>query len=96
MVLAGDHLQLPPTIKSLNSKSKSKSKDADSEGIIKGMTLEKTLFDRLLALHGPEIKASLFLLQPFWPPSLHSFGFTSMRCVFGSASTSTNYGKHIF
>lgn len=56
MVLAGDHLQLPPTIKSLNSKSKSKSKD--TEGIIKGMTLEKTLFDRLLGLHGPEIKVS--------------------------------------
>ncbi|CAG8950378.1 hypothetical protein HYFRA_00006871 [Hymenoscyphus fraxineus] len=57
VVLAGDHLQLPPTIKSLNSKSKSKAKDADGEGIIKGMTLEKTLFDRLLGLHGPEIKA---------------------------------------
>ncbi|CAG8976583.1 hypothetical protein HYALB_00002096 [Hymenoscyphus albidus] len=59
VVLAGDHLQLPPTIKSLNSKSKSKAKDADGEGIIKGMTLEKTLFDRLLGLHGPEIKRML-------------------------------------
>jgi DNA polymerase alpha-associated DNA helicase A len=60
VVLAGDHLQLPPTIKSLNSKTKTKSKDAkEKEGIIKGMTLEKTLFDRLLGLHGNEIKVSL-------------------------------------
>lgn len=57
VVLAGDHLQLPPTIKSLNSKTKTKAKDA--EGIIKGMTLETTLFDRLLALHGPSIKRML-------------------------------------
>jgi DNA polymerase alpha-associated DNA helicase A len=57
VVLAGDHLQLPPTIKSLNSKTKIKAKD--SEGIIKGMSLETTLFDRLLALHGPAIKRML-------------------------------------
>ncbi|KAJ4860806.1 AAA domain-containing protein [Trichoderma breve] len=43
-VCAGDHLQLPPTIKSLNSKVKAK---------------ETTLFDRLLALHGPSIKRML-------------------------------------
>lgn len=53
-VCAGDHLQLPPTIKSLNAKSKPKSKDAKS-----GPTLETTLFDRLLALHGPSIKRML-------------------------------------
>lgn len=62
-VCAGDHLQLPPTIKSLNSKSKSKSKgkgneDAD-ESLTKGATLETTLFDRLLTLHGPSIKRML-------------------------------------
>ena len=57
VVLAGDHLQLPPTIKSLNSKTKKITKDA--EGIIKGMTLETTLFDRLLKLHGPGIKRML-------------------------------------
>ncbi|KAM7208050.1 P-loop containing nucleoside triphosphate hydrolase protein [Naviculisporaceae sp. PSN 640] len=51
-VCAGDHLQLPPTIKSLNSKTKSKSKSG-------GATLETTLFDRLLALHGPSIKRML-------------------------------------
>lgn len=53
-VCAGDHLQLPPTIKSLNSKTKPKSKD-----VPKGATLETTLFDRLLALHGPSIKRML-------------------------------------
>jgi DNA polymerase alpha-associated DNA helicase A len=57
VVLAGDHLQLPPTIKSLNSKTKIKAKDA--EGVIKAMSLETTLFDRLLALHGPAIKRML-------------------------------------
>jgi DNA polymerase alpha-associated DNA helicase A len=58
VVLAGDHLQLPPTIKSLNSKTKKKTKE-DVEGMVKGMTLETTLFDRLLALHGPAIKRML-------------------------------------
>lgn len=58
VVLAGDHLQLPPTIKSLNSKI-AKTKLKDTEGLIKGMTLEITLFDRLLKLHGPEIKRML-------------------------------------
>lgn len=56
-VCAGDHLQLPPTIKSTNSKAKPKVKEG--ENIIKGMTLETTLFDRLLALHGPSIKRML-------------------------------------
>jgi DNA polymerase alpha-associated DNA helicase A len=63
LVLAGDHLQLPPTIKSLNSKESKASKKAatsvkeDASGISK--TLETTLFDRLLALHGPGIKRML-------------------------------------
>ena len=64
VVLAGDHLQLPPTIKSLNTKApldkgKAKSKDSNSDSAIKGMTLETTLFDRLLSLHGPAIKCML-------------------------------------
>jgi len=82
LVLAGDHLQLPPTIKSLNSKpakATEKGKDGKSKGkkevaganggdaggedgegaIVKDMTLETTLFDRLLALHGPSIKRML-------------------------------------
>ncbi|KAJ4414437.1 hypothetical protein N0V82_007944 [Gnomoniopsis sp. IMI 355080] len=56
-VCAGDHLQLPPTIKSLNSKMKPKAKEG--EKVPKGATLETTLFDRLLALHGPSIKRML-------------------------------------
>lgn len=56
-VCAGDHLQLPPTIKSLNSKTKPKAKEG--EKLSKGATLETTLFDRLLALHGPSIKRML-------------------------------------
>ncbi|KAI4608092.1 hypothetical protein J4E83_009275 [Alternaria metachromatica] len=69
LVLAGDHLQLPPTIKSLNSKQtkaakKEASKSDDSAEkpagkLITGMTLETTLFDRLLSLHGPSIKRML-------------------------------------
>ncbi|KFH47903.1 DNA polymerase alpha-associated DNA helicase A-like protein [Hapsidospora chrysogenum ATCC 11550] len=62
VVCAGDHLQLPPTIKSLNSKAGSNLKtkgDADGAKMIKGLTLETTLFDRLLALHGPSIKRML-------------------------------------
>jgi DNA polymerase alpha-associated DNA helicase A len=50
LVLAGDHLQLPPTIKSLHSKEGKKKEDG---------TLETTLFDRLLALHGAGIKRML-------------------------------------
>ena len=64
LVLAGDHLQLPPTIKSLNSKVPKPAKgaakeatDTNSSGISK--TLETTLFDRLLALHGLSIKRML-------------------------------------
>jgi DNA polymerase alpha-associated DNA helicase A len=72
-ICAGDHLQLPPTIKSLNSKSQAKSskkaKDATTANTTtdgtttptptKGATLETTLFDRLLKLHGPSIKRML-------------------------------------
>ncbi|TDZ13079.1 DNA polymerase alpha-associated DNA helicase A [Colletotrichum spinosum] len=58
-VCAGDHLQLPPTIKSLNSKAKKTPPVEGGEKHIKGMTLETTLFDRLLALHGSSIKRML-------------------------------------
>ncbi|EHL00368.1 putative DNA polymerase alpha-associated DNA helicase A [Glarea lozoyensis 74030] len=60
--------ELPPTIKSLNSKSKSEIKsetksEVKSEGgggeIIKGMTLETTLFDRLIELYGDTVKRML-------------------------------------
>lgn len=56
-VCAGDHLQLPPTIKSLNTKTKITPKEGGK--VPKGATLETTLFDRLLALHGPSIKRML-------------------------------------
>jgi DNA polymerase alpha-associated DNA helicase A len=66
-VLAGDHLQLPPTIKSTEletkkkiSKTKSQEPEGDSSSkSLKGVKLEITMFDRLLALHGPSIKRML-------------------------------------
>ncbi|KAJ5141193.1 hypothetical protein N7526_002188 [Penicillium atrosanguineum] len=65
VVLAGDHLQLPPTVKSTNLKSKDGNEKADKPNetadkeILKGVSLERTLFDRLLSLHGPSIKSML-------------------------------------
>lgn len=56
-VCAGDHLQLPPTIKSLRSSSKTSS--SSSKKTTTAVSLETTLFDRLLALHGPAIKRML-------------------------------------
>ncbi|GAM39967.1 DNA polymerase alpha-associated DNA helicase [Talaromyces pinophilus] len=64
-VLAGDHLQLPPTIKSSNidakkiSTGKAREAEKDSSRSLNGVSLEKTMFDRLLALHGPSIKRML-------------------------------------
>ena len=55
-VCAGDHLQLPPTIKSVNSK---KTPQADENAVSRGASLERTLFDRLLSLHGSDIKRML-------------------------------------
>jgi DNA polymerase alpha-associated DNA helicase A len=57
-ICAGDHLQLPPTIKSTNSKLKPKVGEGDVKHIA-GLTLETTLFDRLLSLHGSSIKRML-------------------------------------
>lgn len=77
VVLAGDHLQLPPTIKSSNSKTadgKSSNKDRikaleedlaklaigdDEKKAARSATLETTMFDRLLSLHGNAIKRLL-------------------------------------
>lgn len=70
IVLAGDHLQLPPTIKSLNSKVKVKEasggttsgtdeKQKKGGQKVKAMSLETTMFDRLLELHGEQIKRML-------------------------------------
>ncbi|KAM5441463.1 putative DNA helicase [Microsporum ferrugineum] len=68
VILAGDHLQLPPTIK-----SKASSKPNEGNSVLRDQTdldtnelskldmrnLEITLFDRLLSLHGPGIKRML-------------------------------------
>ncbi|KAI5370342.1 putative AAA+ ATPase domain, P-loop containing nucleoside triphosphate hydrolase [Septoria linicola] len=86
LVLAGDHLQLPPTIKSLNMKDGPSLVKASEEGQVARtgksigelnledkraaettaekskagkMTLETTLFDRLLKVHGNDIKRML-------------------------------------
>ncbi|KAL8370811.1 hypothetical protein RB595_000922 [Gaeumannomyces hyphopodioides] len=67
-VCAGDHLQLPPTIKSLNSKTPTAAGGeggaapaaaSGAKGKGRGATLETTLFDRLLKLHGASIKRML-------------------------------------
>ena len=73
VVLAGDHLQLPPTIKSASDKKsitkrpKENTKE-DNEDPTKvsqpsrptsTVSLETTLFDRLLSLYGPRIKRML-------------------------------------
>lgn len=74
LVLAGDHMQLPPTIKSANSKTTKKASvkptspeeglaalSVEDKKVPKGvpMTLETTLFDRLLSLHGAKLKRML-------------------------------------
>ncbi|OOF92838.1 hypothetical protein ASPCADRAFT_152489 [Aspergillus carbonarius ITEM 5010] len=66
VVLAGDHLQLPPTVKSTiekspNSKAKAKEQKEKANGVelLENVSLETTLFDRLLSMHGPGIKRML-------------------------------------
>ncbi|KAL2920015.1 Vacuolar protein sorting-associated protein 41 [Polyrhizophydium stewartii] len=63
LVLAGDHLQLPPTVISVNSSSKvsgGKKPKSKSSGPKSSLpSLEYTLFDRLLDLHGTSIKRLL-------------------------------------
>ncbi|KAK1149099.1 hypothetical protein N8T08_007777 [Aspergillus melleus] len=64
VVLAGDHLQLPPTVKSTPQKSKTQGAagedpaDKDKAGVGR-VSLETTLFDRLLSMHGSGIKRML-------------------------------------
>ncbi len=63
LILAGDHLQLPPTVKSSTTASKphanmAADSDPSKTGAAEG-SLETTLFDRLLALHGSSIKRML-------------------------------------
>jgi DNA polymerase alpha-associated DNA helicase A len=56
LMLAGDHLQLPPTIKSSDSDLPDKLKK-DKKASPK--TLEVTLFDRLLSMYGGKVKTLL-------------------------------------
>ncbi|EPE04855.1 dna helicase [Ophiostoma piceae UAMH 11346] len=65
-VLAGDHLQLPPTVKNKDKAKKAEgttTKTSTTTGATTGATtattLEHTLFDRLLDLHGASIKRML-------------------------------------
>lgn len=63
LILAGDHLQLPPTVKSSidtgNSKVDIASSSDPSKSMLAAGSLETTLFDRLLALHGSSVKRML-------------------------------------
>lgn len=62
VILAGDHLQLPPTIKSSISRSKPDKPEVRSNTPsfnLANTSLETTLFDRLLILHGASIKRML-------------------------------------
>ncbi|GAA5822704.1 hypothetical protein JCM10212_006515 [Sporobolomyces blumeae] len=74
LILAGDHLQLPPTLKSLNASNSSSSPSAldpaaSSSSLSSSTsyptrlrlpsTLEETLFSRLLSLHGPSLRRML-------------------------------------
>ncbi|OAL39183.1 hypothetical protein AYO20_01501 [Fonsecaea nubica] len=75
LVLAGDHLQLPPTVKSADNKDNKEEKKARIKTLeeelaklsvkdqelkaAKSWSLETTMFDRLLARHGPGIKRLL-------------------------------------
>jgi DNA polymerase alpha-associated DNA helicase A len=75
VVLAGDPFQLPPTVKSNNEKQDKAEKKKDKQRLEDELSklsvadsekktaakcsLEMTMFDRLLALHGPDIKKLL-------------------------------------
>ncbi|PKI83047.1 DNA helicase [Malassezia vespertilionis] len=67
LFLAGDHLQLPPTVKAQNTRSdlaghltSQLSVQMENGGALRPpMTLETTLFDRLLAMYGDDAKALL-------------------------------------
>ncbi|KAI9006369.1 P-loop containing nucleoside triphosphate hydrolase protein [Hyaloraphidium curvatum] len=65
VILAGDHLQLPPTVKSVISSGKprpakpSKASDHLCKAIEKGGGLTYTLFDRLIGMYGDSVKVML-------------------------------------
>lgn len=75
LVLAGDHLQLPPTVKSAENKDNKDEKKSKMKNLVeelaklsvdekavktaKGWSLTTTMFDRLLSMHGTKIKKLL-------------------------------------
>ncbi|TGZ81023.1 P-loop containing nucleoside triphosphate hydrolase protein [Ascodesmis nigricans] len=59
LILAGDHLQLPPTVKSTTPPKSLSLPRASNPRFQIPSTLEETLFSRLLTLHGPKIKRLL-------------------------------------
>ncbi|KIM41418.1 hypothetical protein M413DRAFT_72013 [Hebeloma cylindrosporum] len=66
LILAGDPMQLPPTILSLDDKKKKKTKETSrstakpsTPKLVPPRTLETTLFDRLEAMYGASIKRML-------------------------------------
>ncbi|BGP18100.1 hypothetical protein JCM10213_004750 [Rhodosporidiobolus nylandii] len=79
LILAGDHLQLPPTLKSSNrvssslssssKKTPSSSPPADPPAGTGSLSLspdlELTLFSRLLSLHGPKVRRMLKIQYRF-------------------------------
>ncbi|KAI8337766.1 P-loop containing nucleoside triphosphate hydrolase protein [Chlamydoabsidia padenii] len=60
-ILAGDHLQLPPTIKTPTKLTKTAKKSSSKGGLSTTLDLSTTLFDRLLAMHGNSIKRMLMI-----------------------------------
>ncbi|KAB8071795.1 P-loop containing nucleoside triphosphate hydrolase protein [Aspergillus leporis] len=59
VVLAGDHLQLPPTVKSKDAATRKITYKEGTGGFQGEMSLETTMFDRLLSIHGEGIKRML-------------------------------------
>jgi DNA polymerase alpha-associated DNA helicase A len=61
VILAGDHLQLPPTVKSskVSAGPKLKSSDPICKMILDGGGLEFTLFDRLMIMYGDSVRVLL-------------------------------------
>ncbi|GAA5902800.1 uncharacterized protein JCM6883_007248 [Sporobolomyces salmoneus] len=80
LILAGDHLQLPPTLKSVSSSSTSSSSSAATHLPPHGpsplslpSSLETTLFSRLLTLHGSESIRRMLKVQYRFNDKINEF-----------------------